>query len=118
MFMMCTPVISNTHHVMENHALFRARVIYLKFIVWLWIFFAHFHYLAVGVDYIQLDTILTFAPCEPMVCGVVRALDDCVLEKEETFNISLTIPSGQDPRIRIDRGHGVVTIVDTDSMHS
>ena len=55
---------------------------------------------------------LTFAPCEPTVCGVVR---DCVLEEEETFNMSLTVPSGQDPRIRIDRGHGVVTIVDMDS---
>ena len=70
-----------------------------------------------GVDYIQPTTTVTFAPCQPKVCNTVRALDDCVLEDDETFNISLTIPR-QDPRIRIDRGHGVVTIVDTDSMHS
>ena len=69
------------------------------------------------MDYVQPATTLIFDACESIVCDTVRVLDDCVLEEEETFDISLTIPTGQDPRIRIDRGHGVVTIVDTDSMY-
>ena len=70
-----------------------------------------------GGDYNPPATTLTFDACESIVCDTLRALDDCVLEEEETFNISLTVPTGQDPRIRIDRGNGVVTIVDGDSMN-
>ena len=68
------------------------------------------------MDYIQDTSTLTFDTCEPMVCSTVRALDDCVLEEDETFRMILSIPSGQDPRIKIDRGQGDVTIMDQDSM--
>ena len=70
-----------------------------------------------GVDYIQDTTALTFDSCEPLVCDTVRALDDCVLEEDEMFRMILNIPSGQDPRIKIDRGQGDVTIMDQGSRH-
>ena len=69
-----------------------------------------------GVDYIQDTTTLTFDACEPIMCGTLRALDDCVLEEEETFRITLGVPSDQDPRIKINKGRGDVTIID--GMHS
>ena len=69
-----------------------------------------------GVDYILETAALTFGVCDPMECGIVRALDDCVLEEDETFRMTLTIPSGQDPRINVDKGEADVTIVDQDSM--
>ena len=74
-----------------------------------------FHAVA-GVDYIQDTTTFTFPACEPIMCGTLRALDDCVLEEDETFSMTLEISSGQDLGIRIDRGRGVVTIEDQDSI--
>ena len=69
------------------------------------------------MDYVQDTTTLTFDACEPIMCGTLRALDDCVLEEDETFHMTLEVPSGQDPRIKIDRGRGDVTIIDQNSMH-
>ena len=53
-----------------------------------------------------------------MMCGTLRALDDCVLEEDEIFRMKLEVPSGQDPRIKIDSGRRDVTIVDQDSTKS
>ena len=41
-----------------------------------------------------------------------------MLEEDETFRMTLEIPSVQDLGIRIDRGRGDVTIEDQDSMHT
>ena len=68
-----------------------------------------------GVDYTLVTTTLTFDDCEPSTCGTLRALDDCVLEEDETLRMKLEIPSGQDPRVKIDSGQRDVTIVDQGS---
>ena len=70
------------------------------------------------MDYIQDTTTLIFDACELIVCGTLRALDDCVLEEDETFRMTLEVPSGQDPRIKIDRGRGDVIITDQYGMYS
>ena len=77
-----------------------------------------FLYAVAGVDYIQDTTTLTFDACEPIMCATLRALNDCVLEEDETIRMTLEVPSGQDPRIKIDRGQGYVIITDQNSMHS
>ena len=70
------------------------------------------------MDYEEHFTTLSFDACVPRLCGTVRVSDDCALENEETFHLSLARTNNLDPRIKIDRGFGVVTIRDRDSMHA
>ena len=54
------------------------------------------------MDYVQhITTTLIFDACEPMVCDDVSILDDCVLEEEELFNLTLERTSGLDSKIKI-----------------
>ena len=67
------------------------------------------------MDYVQHTTTLVFDGCEHLVCDFVTILDDCVVEDEESFNLFLA--SSVDSKVNIDEGHGVVTIIDHDSMY-
>ena len=55
-----------------------------------------------------------------MCVGVTIVNDDCIVEKEEMFDVVLERTSSLDSRITIheDRRRGVVNITDNDSMHS
>ena len=64
-------------------------------------------------DYIAKTTVLTFAPCEVVQCLSVSLRDDCLLERPETFNITLTLPPVE-RRIRLDPGNGIISITDND----
>ena len=70
------------------------------------------------MDYEEYHTTLSFDACETRLCGTVRVSDDCALENEETFHLLLTETNNLDPRVKIDRGIGLVTIRDRDSMHA
>ena len=70
------------------------------------------------MDYEEYFTTLSFGACVPRLCGTVRVSDDCALENDETFNLLLTRTNNLDSRVKIDRGHGLVTIRDRDSMHA
>ena len=71
-----------------------------------------------GMDYEEYHTTLSFDACVPSLCRTVRVSDDCALENEETFLLSLAETNNLDPRVKIDRGIGLVTIRDRDSMHA
>ena len=70
------------------------------------------------MDYEEYFTTLSFYACETRLCGTVRVSDDCALENEETFHLSLGRTNNLDPRVKIDRGHELVTIRDRDSMYA
>ena len=73
----------------------------------------HFSFSVSTSDYIAKTTVLTFAPCQVVQCLTVSLRDDCVLEKLETFNITLTLPPVE-RRIRLDSGNGIISITDND----
>ena len=64
-------------------------------------------------DFIPKTIVLTFAPCQVVQCLSVSLRDDCVLERLETFNITLTLPPVE-RRIRLDPGNGIISIFDND----
>ena len=68
------------------------------------------------MDYEEYFTTLSFDACEIRLCRTVRVSDDCVLENEEIFHLLLTRTNNLDPRVKIDRGHRLVTIRDRESM--
>jgi hypothetical protein len=67
-----------------------------------------------ATDYISYTTTLTFAACDTMEYASLTILNDCVLEEEESFNIILGRTNDLPDKIKIDRGHAIVTIRDDD----
>ena len=73
----------------------------------------HFSFLVSTSDYIAKTTVLTFSPCQVVQCLSVSLRDDCVLERLETFNITLTLPPVE-RRIWLDSGTGTISVYDDD----
>ena len=67
-------------------------------------------------DYQERHGLLIFAPCDKLSCVNIATMDDgCVVEKDETFTVSLELIQPRDDRIRMEPDSGVVTIKDNDS---
>ena len=73
------------------------------------------HFPAVNpMDYLELNTILSFAACEIRRCVNVTIVDDLVDEPLEFFDYTLEGTPGLDSRITLDPVDGVVEITDND----
>ena len=72
------------------------------------------------MDYLELNTILSFAACETRSCVNVTIVDDLVDEPDliEFFHYTLERTPGLDPRISLDPVDGVVEIIDDDGKYS
>ena len=68
------------------------------------------------MDYIGLSTILSFPACETKQCVDVTIVDDEVLEKVESFDVTLEKTPGLDTRITLNPVDGVVEIIDEDGL--
>ena len=66
------------------------------------------------MDYLELNTILSFAACETRRCVEVTIVDDLVDEPNEIFHYTLGRTIGLDPRISLNPVDGVVEIIDND----
>ena len=68
------------------------------------------------MDYLELNTILSFAACETRSCVEVAIVNDMVDEPDsiEFFHYTLERTPGLDPRISLDPVDGVVEIIDDD----
>ena len=66
-----------------------------------------------SLDYVAVDTTVTFAPCESRRTVDIPLIDDGRLENHETFTVRLLRTESSDPRIRIDSSTAVVEIADT-----
>ena len=66
------------------------------------------------MDYLELNTILSFAACETRRCVNVTIVDDLVDEPLESFDYTLERTPGLDSRISLDPVDGVVQINDND----
>ena len=66
------------------------------------------------MDYGAVDIILMFAVCEIRSCVDVSIVDDMILEKPESFNVTLKRTPDLDSKIILDPVSGVVEITDND----
>ena len=68
------------------------------------------------MDYLELNTILSFAACETRSCVNVTIVDDMVDEPDpiESFHYTLERTPGLDSRISLAPVDGVVEIIDDD----
>ena len=71
------------------------------------------------MDYLELDTILSFAACETRSCADVTIVNDMVDEPDpiEFFHYTLGRTFGLDPRISLAPVDGVVEISDDDGKY-
>ena len=66
-------------------------------------------------DYQERHGLMIFAPCDKLSCVNITTIDDgCVVEKDETFTVSLELLQPRNDRIRMEPDSGVVTIKDND----
>ena len=66
------------------------------------------------LDYGVVNTILVFAACEMRSCVDVFITDDIILEKDESFGITLRRTRDLDSRIILDPVNGVIEVADND----
>lgn len=66
-----------------------------------------------NLDYVPVDHVLEFAPGEQCKAVVVRVLNDGLAEGDETFNLSLSEPTGQ--AVLIAPSHAIIPIYDNDA---
>ena len=69
------------------------------------------------MDYLELNTSLSFAACETRHCVNVTIVDDLVDELDEFFHYTLERTPGLDPRISLTPVDGVIEIIDDDSKY-
>ena len=70
------------------------------------------------MDYLELNTILSFAACETRRCVTVIIVDDLVDEPLEFFHYTLERTPNLDPRISLTPVDEVVEIIDNDGKCS
>ena len=68
------------------------------------------------MDYLELNTTLSFATCETRRCMNVTIVDDLVDEPLEFFNYTLERTSGLEMRISLDPIDGLISITDNDGI--
>ena len=71
-----------------------------------------------SLDYGAVDTVLMFAACERKNCVNLYITNDIILEKDESFDLTVEKTSDLESRITLDPVNGVVEIIDNDGRYN
>ena len=63
----------------------------------------------------RINDVITFPADQMMMSSIVTILDDVIVEEDEVFHLTLTVPPGALSRVRVTEGETTITIRDTDS---
>ena len=68
------------------------------------------------MDYTPRSAVFTFGECKRQSCVNISIVNDSIVEKDESFSVTLGSAPNMDNRIKLDSESTVVDIIDNDGM--